>query len=296
MLLNQGAAGLSGDRKTHCAAPTTGSLFCICVLCCGLAGCGFVPTTQLTAAQTQNKTLTEQLTAQQGELENLKFHTRSVENQLVRAEADLARVEQVAGTSSKQLTVAARDRSPAAQYASMSSRTPVTLSTGMSSQLAQLSRRFPSLQFDGKLGVARFDADLIFDSGDDHLKPDAEAALTEFARILQADDGKKFRVLVAGHTDNQKLATREVRDQFHDNWQLSTSRAHSVADFLRRAGVSEDRMGVAGFGGHQPIASNETPESRRRNRRVEIFVVSPDTPVVGWTESTPELYETARRP
>ncbi len=263
------------------------------------AGCGLMaPASKLSAAQAQNRTLTEQLKAQQAETENLKFHTRSVENQLVRAEADLARMEQISGTDRKQLASRV-DGTPTAQFTSSnfagSTRSTTTLSSGLGLQLAQLAHRYPSLQFDTKTGVARLDADLIFDSGDDHLKSDAENALTDFARIVNSTDGKDLRVLVAGHTDNQKLAKREAREQFHDNWQLSASRALSVADFLRKAGVPEERIGVAGFGGNQPIASNDTPEDRRRNRRVEIFVVAPDTPIVGWPESTPSLYQSARR-
>jgi len=59
---------------------------------------------------------------------------------------------------------------------------------------------------------------------------------------------------------------------------------------LRKAGIPDDRMGIAGFGQHQPISPNDTAESRQKNRRVEIFVVGPDTPVVGWSETLGTLY------
>ncbi|HKD37685.1 MAG TPA: OmpA family protein, partial [Pirellulales bacterium] len=67
-------------------------------------------------------------------------------------------------------------------------------------------------------------------------------------------------------------------------------RARTVAKYLAKSGVAEQRMGVAGYGGQQPVAPNNTPTDRRRNRRVEIFIVPPDTPIVGWTETSPSLY------
>ena len=59
----------------------------------------------------------------------------------------------------------------------------------------------------------------------------------------------------------------------------------AVADRLRKAGLPEDRMGVTGFGQFQPVSPNDTAEARQRNRRVEIFVIGPETPVVGWADT-----------
>jgi chemotaxis protein MotB len=64
----------------------------------------------------------------------------------------------------------------------------------------------------------------------------------------------------------------------------------AVADFLRDRGMPEERMGIAGFAEHQPIVSNASSREREKNRRVEIFVMGPETPVVGWSETTPGLY------
>ena len=64
----------------------------------------------------------------------------------------------------------------------------------------------------------------------------------------------------------------------------------AVSDALRRLGLEPERMGVAGCGLHQPVAPNLTGEDRAKNRRVELFVMAPEVPVVGWTESTPTLY------
>ncbi len=71
---------------------------------------------------------------------------------------------------------------------------------------------------------------------------------------------------------------------------MSAGRALAVADRLRKAGLPEDRMGVAGFGQYQPVSPNDTAESRQKNRRVEIYVLGPETPVVGWKENHDTVY------
>ncbi|MEE2739452.1 MAG: OmpA family protein, partial [Planctomycetota bacterium] len=65
------------------------------------------------------------------------------------------------------------------------------------------------------------------------------------------------------------------------NWHLSAHRAISVQDFLQDSGVRASRMGVAGYGEHQPVEANSTNGSRQRNRRVEIYVLAPDAAVAG---------------
>ena len=59
---------------------------------------------------------------------------------------------------------------------------------------------------------------------------------------------------------------------------------------LNRFGVADSRIGVAGFGASQPVAPNVTAKDRQKNRRVELFVLAPEVPVVGWTDSIPSVY------
>jgi outer membrane protein OmpA-like peptidoglycan-associated protein len=57
---------------------------------------------------------------------------------------------------------------------------------------------------------------------------------------------------------------------------LSVNRAASTRDYLSARGVSMGRMSIDGRGSREPIAANDTPANRARNRRVEIFVAEPD--------------------
>ncbi len=79
-----------------------------------------------------------------------------------------------------------------------------------------------------------------------------------------------------------------MRDKYPNNFHLSTARALAVADVLRGQGLSDKRIGVAGFGSHQPLTDNQTDVDRQKNRRVEIFVMPRDVPVVGWGEGRQE--------
>ncbi len=233
-------------------------------------GCTVVSQGKYAALQSQNRTLSEQSKAQLAEIENLKIHSRHVEDQLIQAEEDLARAD---------------SRGPDRQKVSRS-----RLPDGLSQRLGELADRYPVLQYDAKTGACKLDTDLLFDSGDTSLKPGADRILREFAEIFQLPDARDLKIMVVGHADALGIKGREVRQRYPNNWHLSAGRALAVADRLRKAGIPEARMGVAGFGQHQPISPNDTAESRKKNRRVEIFVLGPETPVVGWVENKESVY------
>ncbi len=231
-------------------------------------GCKMATQSQFAACQSQNRTLTEQTKAQLAEIENLKIHSRRVEDQLIHAEEELARLEQPLS----------RDRQLAG------------LPAGVNGRLADLASRYPSLQYDPKTGISKLDTDLLFDSGDAELKPGADRILNEFADIFKSPEARDLKIMVVGHADALGIKGREVRERYPNNWHLSAGRALSVADRLRKAGIPEARMGVTGFGQYQPISPNDTSEARQRNRRVEIFVLGPETPIVGWADTTGAIF------
>ena len=190
---------------------------------------------------------------------------RNVENRCIRAEREMASLQEPAAGARR-------------------------LPPSVSKQLADLSRRCPALNFDPATGVGKLDTDVLFDSGHDELKPAAQAMLAELGRVLQSPEAGDLKVMVVGHTDNVPLAGKSLRERYANNFHLSTARALAVADCLRREGLNERRIGVAGFGPHEPIAASATAADRAKNRRVEIFVIAPDVPVVGWTDSVPSVY------
>jgi outer membrane protein OmpA-like peptidoglycan-associated protein len=105
-------------------------------------------------------------------------------------------------------------------------------------------------------------SDVLFDTGSFTLKPGAREKLAKVSGILLAHPGLTMQI--EGHTDSVGGDAFNVR--------LSEQRANSVRDFLGEQGVSPSSITAQGFGKAEPVATNDTPEGRQRNRRVEIVV------------------------
>jgi chemotaxis protein MotB len=227
---------------------------------------------ELANLQAENKRLSERTQAQLAEIENLKVHSREVEDQLLTAEQQLA-----SGSGGR--AVATRQ-----------TLTGSGISATSSQQLAALSEKYSYLHYDPKTGIAKVDTDILFDSGEATLKPGAQQLLQQLVSMLKSPTGQDLKVMVVGHTDDQRIKGSEALGKYPNNWHLSTARANTVADQLRTLGLDGKRMGVAGFGEYQSIATNESPQLRQQNRRVEIFLTAPDVPIVGMTETMTNLY------
>jgi chemotaxis protein MotB len=88
--------------------------------------------------------------------------------------------------------------------------------------------------------------------------------------VLKDHPGR--RILVEGHTDDVPI-DQDYRHIFPSNWELSTARASRVLHYLLKEHQADPaRLTVSGYGMYQPIAGNDSPEGRARNRRVVISV------------------------
>jgi len=255
-----------------------------------VCGCALVPRPQIQALRSQNRSLAEQNRAQLVEIENIRAHSQKTVERLNRVQEELALLEERAGLERRQLANYEQERNELDEQFTGMVNGQWRVSPEMTGSLAEISKRYPHLRFDPRTGIAKLEVDMLFDSGKCELKPPAEKLLGELVQVLNSPEGREMKVIVAGHTDDRQIAKKPGRDKYPNNFYLSTARANAVADRLRQFGLQDQRVGVAGFGQHQPIAPNVTPDSRRKNRRVEVFVMTPNVPVVGWTESMPSLY------
>lgn len=129
---------------------------------------------------------------------------------------------------------------------------------------------------DGKIEVSLEPRGLVvsmkqtafFPSGGDLLDPATFPILTKVADALNA---VKNPLHIEGHTDAQPIHTA----RFRSNWELSTARSIAMMEMLTtRFNVDRSRIGVVGFADNMPVASNDTPEGRARNRRVDIIILN----------------------
>jgi outer membrane protein OmpA-like peptidoglycan-associated protein len=111
-----------------------------------------------------------------------------------------------------------------------------------------------------------FDSGILFDIDKSDLRPVSKTNLTELAKIL--NKYPDTNILIEGHTDN-------TGSDDH-NMTLSKDRAQSVAFYLATLEVKSARFSIAGYGETQPIVTNDTPEGRQKNRRVDIAVLAND--------------------
>jgi len=148
---------------------------------------------------------------------------------------------------------------------------PVELNT----LLEDFARQRPDLvTFDSNRGVVKFRSDLLFELGSDKVAASAVEAVQSLCGILNTEEGKKFDVIVAGHTDDVRIATAETRAKHPTNWHLSVHRAISVLNIMESNSIDSTRLSARGFGEFRPIADNlPGKKGNAQNRRVEIYIV-----------------------
>tara|TARA_R110000868_G_scaffold333354_2_gene594172 strand:+ start:201 stop:1202 length:1002 start_codon:yes stop_codon:yes gene_type:complete len=122
-------------------------------------------------------------------------------------------------------------------------------------------------QKNGKVYVS-LDESLLFASGSYNVDKEGKKVLQKLADVL--DKNSDVNVLVEGHTDNVPY---NGSGALKDNWDLSVKRATSVVKIiLEKKNIDAQRLTAAGRGEFYPIASNDSAESRKKNRRTEIIL------------------------
>lgn len=146
------------------------------------------------------------------------------------------------------------------------SREQLTAAEQRANAAIQSLRQIANVQEEKRGLVITLEGSVLFVTGKSELVPLAQQKLDEVAQALKDSDSQK--IVVEGYTDS--------RGSDDANMKLSQQRAESVRNYLVSKGVRPERISAVGKGEQSPVASNDTPEGRANNRRVEI-VVSPES-------------------
>jgi chemotaxis protein MotB len=115
--------------------------------------------------------------------------------------------------------------------------------------------------------------DMLFPEGGYQLTANGKQALNRYVPKLQ--NLQNAKVVVYGYTDNLPVGPALQRAGIVNNIDLSSCRADNVVAYLESQGVNPTVVSAKGFGDTHPVASNDTPDGRAKNRRIEIVMEGP---------------------
>ncbi len=245
-------------------------LLCVCVFLA--SGCN----SELQDLRIQNDTQREQIANLESELqvnalqlEKLKrqlasaqekgdIDIESLKQEIAALEEDLAKKQELIASMQEKLLLGG-------------AALPVELST----MLEDFAKGSDMVTYDASRGIVKFRSDLLFELASDTVAASAVEAVKSLCTILNSEDGKKFDVIIAGHTDDIRIATAATRAKHPTNWHLSAHRAISVLNVMTSNNISPERLSIRGFGEYRPVAPNKPKKGGNpQNRRVEIYIVA----------------------
>lgn len=222
---------------------------------------------QIAALESERAVLDEQVENLQSQRAALQSERDALERQKSTLEGDKADVERRQAELLRQIGELERQKSRLLDASRQSQAQYDQLVANLSEQVEK-----------GQLQVRRYKdmltvdvaEQLFFDSGRATLKEGGKAVLKQVAAAMQGYEDKAIRVV--GHTDNVPIA-KAWRNVFASNWELSAARATTVVRFLQDSGIEPGRLIATGRAEYAPVAPNDSPEGRQKNRRIEITLI-----------------------
>jgi chemotaxis protein MotB len=215
---------------------------------------------QRAALEQQLRDLQSQRSALEGERSSLQQQKTSLERDKTALERDQAQLRsQNAALESQRSQLMNASKQSQAQYDAL------VADLNQEVQKGQLQvRRYKDML---TVDVAE---QLFFDSGRATLKDSGKDVLKKVADAIKSYEDKAIRVV--GHTDNVPISGG-LQKVFASNWELSAARATTVVRFLQDSGITPERLIATGRAEYSPVAPNDSPEGRQKNRRIEITLI-----------------------
>ena len=243
-------------------------VFLVCACVALITGCG----PGLQDLRIQNAALNKRKAELESELQVTRLKLQQLERQLAYAEAlDSVEVK----TLQERIAALEEDRAKKLELIALMQQRllgGVPLPVELGAMLEDFAEREEMVTYDPNRGIVKFKSDLLFRSGSDEVLSVAAGAVKSLCGILNTEEGRKFDIVIAGHTDDQPI--RYSRAKHPTNWHLSAHRAISVLNVMAGSNIAQKRMSVRGFGELRPIVPNEPgKKGNPQNRRVEIYIV-----------------------
>jgi len=247
-------------------------IFLLCVSFLLVAGCGSELQDLRIKNETQQRTIDElqaelqasalQLDELQRKLASAKgssdIEVEALQQQIAALEKDIADKKELIASMQERLLLGG-------------GALPVELST----LLEDFAKKHDMVEYDSSRGMIKFKSDLLFEKGSDKVASSAVQAVQLLCGILSTEEAKDFDVIIAGHTDDMRIAQPATREKHPTNWHLSAHRAIAVLNVMADNKIDPKRMSVRGFGEYRPFAANlPNKGGNPQNRRVEIYIVS----------------------
>ena len=247
----------------------TGLFFCVLLLAVALASCG-IPKEEFDKTQKELANSQATLQTKQKELNECNKQLNLCQDSAQKAKEALQTL------GSEYSTMEEKHATLDAEYNAMAKLLAKIQSANELRQKAmdELLSKFAALIKSGKLSIGVNDgrmviqlpSEVLFKVGGSKLSKEGREAIARVAEVLKTIDSRKFQI--AGHTDNQR-----PKGRLNPNWTLSYKRARSVFNLLVKNDMDESRLSIAAYAEYSPVASNDTKEGRKLNRRIEIVLL-----------------------
>jgi len=242
------------------------SVFTTCIMCVLLSACvSKGKYSELETNQDQTQTKLTRISGDLAELRASNTELRDKNEQLQNENKQLSGMIEGLKRDLQQERSVVEEKEDTISQLDMTRR---EIEASLKQQIAQKDIKIEEIE--GKLKVTFVDK-ILFDSGSTKIKDKGKEVLLTLAESFASATDRK--VVVEGHTDDVPLG-EVLRTKFPSNWELSTARSASVVRFLQeQANIEPERLTATGYSFYQPIASNESEETRKQNRRIEIILV-----------------------
>lgn len=236
---------------------------------------------EIAALQTERRALQQQRAELQQQIEALESQRNALDLQKAALEQDSVALQTRVGLLGQERASLEQQQAQLKKQVEALEQQKTQLLTSSRQTQAQydsLVRNLTDEVKKGQLQVRRYKdmltvdvaEQLFFDSGQANLKDSGKEVLKKVGDALKAYDDKVIRIV--GHTDNVPIA-KSLQKVFPSNWELSVARATTVVRYLQEVGIPPERMIASGRAEYAPVASNDTADGRKKNRRIEITLI-----------------------